>query len=185
MDKKEFIKIVNILIDRKLKEILPEMVKKEVKKYMQSGIMPQKTNTLSPVNKKELIIRDNKNLKESVTQKKWSNNEVINNILNNTAQNLNLSSILESELYPETDVNDLYENLLKPENNDIQDNLYFNTNNMPNIKKGNNSTDTLKKEMLARGAAPEIANIMIRDYSNTLKLMEKSASKIRNKNGVN
>ena len=40
MNKNEFVKLINLLIEKKLKEILQEMISTELRKQTESGIKP-------------------------------------------------------------------------------------------------------------------------------------------------
>jgi hypothetical protein len=178
MDKKDFIKLINLLVDKKIKEILPDMVKREVKKYMESGIEPNEDDFSSDVKNllpysvsKSPVIRDGRQTKASQTeQKKWSKNPIINNILNETAQNY---TQLASD---STDMN-TYRQLIESEYENIDNEFTFNTNNMMSAVKP--SSEVLKSKVIQDGATPAIANIMITDYSKMLKTMDKAAKDIR------
>lgn len=186
MDKKDFIKLINLLVDRKLKEILPSMIKNEVQKYMESGIEPTAKDFAADVKKlipqivnRNPIIRDNKkqNRVAQLEGKQWSKNPVINNILNETAQNFTPL---------EKDSNNIgsYQQLMESEYRNINEDFTFNTNNMmdaitPKVPTGKASEAALKQQVMMDGASPVIANIMIKDYSKTLKTLDKTAKKKR------
>lgn len=187
MDKNDFIKIVNLLVDKKLKEILPGMVEKEVQKYMESGIEPDADDfdidakSLLPYSvNKNPVIRDNKQIKPKQTEgKKWSKNPIIDKILNETA---------ESFTGLPKDPTDMgsYQQLMESEYGAITDEFTFNTKNMssgiiPPMPTNKVTPAVLKQQVMMDGAPPEIANIMVKDYSKMLKKMDKAAESVRNK----
>lgn len=191
MDKKDFIKLINLLVDKKLKEILPGMVEQEVQKYMESGIEPDNDDFSADVKNlipysvnKNPVIRDNTQTKKPQQSegKTWSKNPVINNILNQTAQNF---TPLEKD---PTDGMGSYQQLMESEYSNLGDEFTFNTNNMmdaitPKMPTSKPSAAVLKQQVIMDGAPPEIANIMVKDYSKVLKTMNKVAQQKR-KGGI-
>jgi len=187
MDKENFIKVVNLLIDKKLKQILPKMVEKEVKKYMESGIEPTKKDfdadikSLIPhISNKNPIIKDNKQKKLPQTEgKQWTKNPIINNILNETVQNF-------TGLPKDPTDGISYQQLMESEYKNIGDEFTFNTGNMmdaiaPKIPTTKSNEVILKQQVMMDGAPPEIANIMVKDYSKMLEKMDKAAQNVKNR----
>ena len=189
MDKNDFIKIINLLVDKKLKEILPDMVEQEVQKYMESGIEPDSDdfdidakNLLPYSVNRNPVIRDNKQTKSKQTEgKKWSKNPIIDKILNETAENF--TGLPKDP----TDVGS-YQQLMESEYGNMTDEFTFNTKNMSSAMNPPTPTNkvtpsVLKQQVMMDGAPPEIANIMVKDYSKMLKTMDKVAEQKR-KGGV-
>lgn len=191
MDKKDFIKLINLLVDKKLKEILPNMVEQEVQKYMESGIEPDTDDYSSDVKNlipysvsKNPVIRDSKQMKkpQQTEGKKWSKNPVIDAILNQTAQNFTPLAKDPS------DGAGSYQQLMESEYSNVSEDFTFNTNNMmdaitPKMPTSKPSAAVLKQQVIMDGAPPEIANIMVKDYSKVLKTMDKVAQQKR-KGGI-
>lgn len=202
MEKNEFIKLINLLVEKKMKQLLPGMVEKEVEKYLQSGIEPSMADfaadddlkQLIPTGNKVPVIRDGTTKKtRKVEQKKWSNNDVINRILNDTAQDFKplpkdpadaMSGGLSS-----------FGQLMESEYSDIGSELTFNTNNMGQVlnkslqtkipiqSTSQESTETLKNQIISSGVDETIAGAMIKDYSGFLKVVDKKA-KVRRGAGI-
>ena len=55
MNKNDFIKLVNILVEKKLKELLPKMIEDEIKKHTESGIQPDEQDFANDDDLKNLI----------------------------------------------------------------------------------------------------------------------------------
>ncbi len=180
MDKKNFIKLINLLIDKRLKAILPSMVENEVKKYMKSGIEPTAKdfnsgikNLIPQSQRKNVVIRDDKQKSSLQTEERqWCKNSEINKILNETAKDF---TPLEKD---PSDVMS-YKQLIESEYENINEDFTFNTNNMTNllskeiVTRQPHGEISLKQQMIHDGASPEIANIMIKDYSKLLKNVDK------------
>lgn len=188
MTKKEFIKLINFLVKKKLKEILPDMIEKQINKYMQSGIEPDidyysvnNKNLVHKMSSKNPIIRDNIQIKQTQSEgKNWSKNPVINKILNETAKNF---------IPIEKDTSEIgdYKQLMQSKYETIDEEFTFNTKNMMNSLSQKFpdttqiSSESLKRQIIANGAPQKIANIMVKDYSKMLNKMDEMAKKVRNK----
>jgi hypothetical protein len=188
MDKNDFIKLVNLLVDKKLKEILPGMIESEIKRHLESGIEPDEEDyaadddlkNLIPYNtNKSPIIRDNSNKRGKQTESKsWSKNPIINKILDETAKNFTGVPKDPSDPYS----GGSYQQLLSEQYENVSDEFSFNTKNMANIVNrnpvapGKPAVNNLKNELLQEpGAQPEIVNAMVKDYSKLLKKIDKTA----------
>lgn len=173
MEKKDFIKLINLIVDKKLSELLPGMVKKEVEFYLQSGIKPGPDDFNKDSSLKDLIpavkpsnsiIRDN-----SVSEERsFSKNSVINKILNETAANFQPLPKVAG------DISGDYKAMLSGEYDGIENEFTFNSKNMMDVVNRTKSpvkasTNNLKQEILNSGAPPEIANVMIKDYRTLMK----------------
>lgn len=186
MNKNDFIKLINLIVEKKLKEILPEMIASEIKKHTESGIEPDEDDyandgdlrSLIPHNDfKNSILNDNSTKKENQTEgKKWTKNSTINEILNDTARDF--------KGMPKDPADTSYQQLLESEYETTDESFTFNTKNMANVI--NKSTPgvvkpaavhNLKNQVLNEvpGASPKIVDTMVKDYSGMLKKMEKSA----------
>ena len=192
MDKNDFIKLINLLVDKKLKEILPGMIEAEIKRHLESGIEPDEDDyaadddlkNLIPFNSnKTPIIRDGSNKTGKQTESKvWSKNPMINKILSETAKNS--PGILKDP--SDTLAGGSYQQLLSEQYENVADEFSFNTKNMTNIVNrnpvvpGKPAVNNLKNELLQEpGAQPEIVNAMVKDYSKLLKTIDKKAKKNR------
>ena len=190
MNKNDFIKLINIIVDKKIKEILPSMVEQEVKNYMQSGIEPDENDF--DVDAKSLlkyaantnpVIRDNTQKRQSQAEsKKWSKNPVIDKILNETANNFTPLKSDPSDTMSSTN----YQQLMESEYSNMESEFTFNTKNMNTSilrpeQSGKYSPAVLKQQVLSvPGATPEIVNAMVKDYSGLLKKIDKTAKQKRN-----
>lgn len=188
MNKNEFVKLINLLIEKKLKEILPKMISAEISKHTESGIEPSQTDYAADSDLKHLIpgshfknsiLTDDDSYGKEVHAegKKWTKNSTINRILNETAQNFTANP---------KDPADTYQQLFESEYQDIDSEFTFNTNNMTDalnpVRAGTNEmkTDSLKQEVMRdTGASPAIAEKMIRNYSKDLEKMDKIAKSKR------
>jgi hypothetical protein len=188
MNKNDFIKLVNILVEKKIKELLPKMIEDEIKKHTESGIQPDAQdfendddlkNLIPNTNYRDSILRDGSTKKGAQTEgKKWSKNSAINKILNETAQSF--------KPLPKDPTDTLsggnYQQMLSEEYENVGDEFTFNTKNMTDVVNrtpvtpGKPAVNNLKNELLQEpGAAPEIVNAMVKDYSKMLKKIDKSA----------
>lgn len=188
MNKNEFVKLINLLVEKKLKEILPEMISAEIRKHTESGIEPSQTDYAADSDLKHLIpgsdfknsiLNDDSHKSEIRTEgKKWTKNSTINKILDDTAKNFKGNP---------KDPADSYQLLLESEYQDMGNEVTFNTNNMTDVltpvSAGTTEmkTNNLKNEVMRdTGASSTIVNKMIRNYSKDLKKMDKIA---KNKRG--
>ena len=186
MNKDDFMKLINIIVDKKIKEVLPGMVEQEIRKYMESGIEPDATDfngdikNLIPYSaKSNPVIRDNRQPKSTQTEdKKWSKNPVINKILSETANSGQRIKTDPSDPMAPTS----YQRLMESEYENIEGEFTFNTKNMfqptqvPVVK---NNASVLKQQVMMDGAQPEVANAMVKDYSKMLKKMDAVAKQKR------
>ena len=192
MKTNHFIKLVNLLIDKKLKELIPKMVEVEVKKQLESGIQPDASdfykdddlkNLIPHSDYKDSIIRDGSVKTPKDEGKNWSKNSAINRILNETAQ-----SFVPLKKDPaDTLAGGNYQEMMAEEYGDMGQEFNFNTKNMSDVvnrnpvSPGKPAVNKLKNELLQEpGAAPEIVNAMVKDYSGVMKSLKKSA---KNKRG--
>jgi len=188
MNKNDFIKLVNIIVEKKMKELLPQMIEDEVKKHMESGIQPDEDDFANDDDLKSLIpnfdyrdsiLRDGSTKKGTQTEgKNWSKNSAINKILNETAESF--------KPLPKDPTDTLaggnYQQMLSEEYENFGDEFTFNTKNMSDIVNrtpvapGKPAINKLKNELAQEpGAAPEIVNAMVKDYSKLLKKIDKTS----------
>ena len=187
MNKNDFIKLINLLVDKKIKEILPKMVENEVRTYMESGIQPDEfdfdldAKELLPYTKSSSpIIRDNTSKRQKMSEEKvWTKNPVINKILNETAKNPTKLPVDPSDSLAGSG----YQQLLESEYQDIGNEFTFNTKNMTSAisrpMPTQQNANVLKQQVMMDGAQPEIANAMIKNYGPILKKLDKAAKKVR------
>lgn len=192
MNKNDFIKLINILVEKKLNEILPGMIEAEVKKQTQSGIRPDIDDFESDDDLKSLIlnphtstpiIRDNTQKKQIKTEnKQFSKNPVINKILNETAKDF--TPLAKDPTDPMSGGS--YQRLLESEYENVSDEFTFNTKNMTNAinrtqpQPKHIAQENLKNQLLNQpDAKPEIVNAMVKDYSKLLKTIDKKAKSTR------
>ena len=186
MNKDDFMKLINIIVDKKIKEILPKMVEKEIRKYMESGIEPDASDMSSDIknlipysNTSHPVIRDNKQSKSPQTEdKKWSKNPVINKILSETANSGQKLRVDPSDpMAPAS-----YQQLMESEYENIEEEFTFNTKSAfqtPKMPAVRNNAAVLKQQVMMDGAPPEVANAMVKDYSGVLKKMNAVAKQKR------
>lgn len=186
MDKNDFVKLINILVEKQVSQLVPVLVKNEIKKYMESGIEPSRDDYMKDQSLKNLIptrsaprntvIRDN-SIKE---KKEWTKNSAINKILNETAQN-------SKPLPRDNDFGD-YRAMMTGEYDNIEKEFTFNSktllNSGPSIPSAKGSTAVLKQQVAQvaddLGAPPEIVNAMVKDYRGLLKKVDAKAKQNRN-----
>ena len=190
MNKNDFIKLINLIVEKKLKEILPEMIASEIKKHTESGIEPDYDDyandgdlrSLIPgTDFKNSILSDNSTKKEPQTEgKKWTKNSTINKILNDTAQNF--------KGVPPDPSDSSYQQLLESQYQTTDESFTFNTKNMSNVINRPTpevakpvAVHNLKNKVLNEvpGASPKIVDIMVKDYSGMLKKLDKEAKSRR------
>ena len=193
MKTNDFIKVVNLLIDKKLKELIPKMVEIEVKKQLESGIQPDASDFYNDDDLKNLIphgdyknsiIRDGSIKAPTAEGKNWSKNSAINKILNETAE-----SFVPLKKDPaDTLAGGNYQQMMADEYGDMGN---FNTKNMSGVvnrnpvSPGKPAVNNLKNELLQEpGAAPEIVDAMVKDYSGVMKSLAKSAKTKRGGGGM-
>jgi hypothetical protein len=186
MDKNEFVSIINTLVEKRVSQLVPVLVKNEIKKYMESGIKPSGDDYMKDQSLKNLIptqsvprntvIRDS-SIKE---KKEWTKNSAINKILNETAQN-------SKPLPRDNDFGD-YRAMMTGEYDNIEKEFTFNSktllNSGPSIPSAKGSTAVLKQQVAQvadeLGAPPEIVNAMVKDYRGLLKKVDAKAKQNRN-----
>lgn len=189
MDKNDFIKLINLLVEKKMKELLPRMIEDEIKKHIESGIQPSDDDFEADDDLKSLIpfaanknpiIRDGSTKTGKQTESKsWSKNPMINKILNETAQNF---TALKKDPTDTLGGGASYQQMLSEEYENIGDEFTFNTKNMSSavnrnpVSPGKPAVSNLKSQLLQEpGAAPEIVNAMVKDYSKMMKKIDKTA----------
>ena len=194
MNKDDFIKLINIIVEKKLNAILPDMIDSQIKKYLESGIQPDmddfeddddlKSLLLNPKSS-NAIIRDNSITKKTQTEeKKYAKNPVINKILNETAQNF--TGLAKDPT--DTLGGGSYQSLLAAEYENVGEEFSFNTKNMGNVinrppvaPQVKTTVNNLKNQVAQEtGAAPAIVDAMVKDYS---KILKKANSLAKSKRG--
>lgn len=186
MNKNDFIKLINLLVEKKLKEILPGMIESEIKKHVESGIEPDEEDYAADDDLRSLIpntdftnslLRDGSTKREPKTEgKEWTKNSTINKILNDTAKDFKGMPIDPADAS--------YQQLLESQYETSDDSLTFNTKNMgevinspiPGASKPV-AVHNLKNQVLNEvpGASPKIVDIMVKNYSGMLKKLDRQA----------
>lgn len=199
MTKDDFIKVINLLVDKRLEKImkdLPNMIHVEIENYMKKGISPDPSEYESDTSKlisdpyrKNTIIKDDKSYKIKTESRHWSDNNALNNILNT----------MQQTYVPNKKSNDMgsYQQLLESEYNDIGNEFTFNTSNMntllnetaptapsvintPSVAQMPSSKEALATDLAENGASTTIVNAMVKDYRSLLKKADSIAKRNRN-----
>lgn len=195
MNKADFIKLIDIIVEKKLNAILPGLIDAEIKKHLESGIQPDiddfeeeedddlKT-LLSNPNSEHPVIRNNSIKKTpQMEEKKWTKNPVINKILTETAQSFKPLPKDPTDTVGGTG----YQQMLSEEYETIGDEFSFNTKNMADAINRNPvhsakapAVNNLKSQLLQEpGANANIVNAMVKDYSKVLKKADKISKSTR------
>lgn len=195
MDKNELIKIVNALVDARVKKIVQEEIRQVGTKLKKDLVEHIKTNKLqldsenfdlkglfnmshdtTAINKKSVI------QEKPTVSKTYSKDPKINAILQQTAEELKTSP--NSGAVPMSE----YKKLLSEEynENELMKTFNFNTSDMNAIAnkqitpeiEGKVALEVAKKQVEAQTGNPEIANAIFRDYRSLMKKVdEKSRAK--------
>lgn len=190
MDKK-FIKLINILVEKKVRQILPSLLDAELERMLSSGdsntdvdiasltqLKPQATVKLAP--KVKQFANPTVQVENKI-QKKWTNNPALNKILNDTVNTAVVSGkkLVADENYDLSD----YKSILSEEysgGNTQKAPLATTTNK--NVANKSDVISAVKQSVINRGASEKIANVLIKDYSGVMKAID---AKKANKNSVN
>ena len=186
MKKDDFVKLLDSIIERKIKAIVPKMIKEELKNIKPIIAEKKKSSNLdvsSLLN--DEVIEETTQQVESI-EKRYMKNDVLNKMLNETAGDMKKTS-KKGNSYYDTDAMKDYKSVLAEEYSGMdQSDMAFaspdivptqrrNTINEKQIK-----TEMLKQEVVQRtGGNEKIANAMIKDYRGLMKAVDKKSKGTR------
>ena len=188
MKKEDFVQLLEGIIERKIKAIVPKMIKEELKNIKPLVAQTKKSSDLDLGS----LLRDNDILeptqtKTEVVEKKFLKNPVINKLLNETAHDMKTQTTQGGSYYDSSTINE-YKNMLSNEYSDMGmagDDLKFDSNDIVPMSRTSINEKTIKTEMLKQeviqktGGNEAVANAMIKDYSNLLKAVDKKTKSQR------
>ena len=205
MNKIEFIKVVNEVVDYKLKKLIPE-IEKRIMESFEKRMLSENTDkedatqlaelmkSQAPIKTQPVQTAKVKKIRgipideeTGIPNMHFTRNPILNKILNETMvtpQKFQSPSAAMVSLMTEATGTD--------EQMEDVPTMNFNMRNMPtqptrlpaNIKSGNGipnaaGAEELKQEIAAQSGDPDLANVMVKDYRDVLKKADEKAKRIR------
>jgi len=181
MKKDDFVKLLDSIIERKIKSIVPKMIKEELKNIKPIIAEKKKSDNLDI---SSLMAEENNTeaVPEQVedSEKVYMKNPVLNKMLNETAGVMKKTAVKGSSYYDTDSLNE-YKNVLDNEYTMNESDMAFASTDIvpqrrPVTTDANIKTEILKREMVQKtGGNEKIANAMIKDYRGLMKAVDKKS----------